>query len=173
MTRLKAPDKPLSPNQIMVAARDARRAERVARNNARAELDYAKFTAKAALAKAKVEFKEWRAVQADRKAYLAEIKRLREHEPQTLLEREIEMLKTARARAKSLAVVAVQSRNMADLNDPDERDEVQAAQTLAEEAAREAKALAVVVCRRRKQVGKWLADVEASRTTNANCQVNA
>lgn len=163
MARLKLPDRPLSPTQVIKKERAERAALRKAKQALDAELEWLRTPAKAEAARVKAEFEAWKANQADRRAYLAELKWLRDNEPQTLLARETEMLKTAKSRAKYLATVALQAANMADMDDADERDEVQKAQTAAEEALKEAKSLAVVVCRRKRLVAKFLAAADEKR----------
>lgn len=163
MARIKLPDRPPSPSQILRQARAERAALRKAKQALDAELEWLRTPAKAEAARVKAEFEAWKANQADRRAYLAEIKRLRDHEPQTLLARETEMLKTAKSRAKYLATVALTARNMADSSEPEERDEVQKAQTAADDALKEAKSLAVVVCRRKRLVAKFMAEADAQR----------
>lgn len=163
MARLKLPDRPLSPTQVLKAARAERAALRKAKQALEAELEWLRAPAVAEEARIKAEFIAWKENQSSRREYLAELKFLRDNEPQTLLAREVELLKTAKSRAKYLATVALQAQNMADMGEPDERDEVQKAKTAAEEALREAKSLAVVVCRRKRLVAKFMAKADENR----------
>lgn len=163
MPRPKSAPRPPSPNQIVKAARDLRRAARQARQAAQTEIAALGLSASGEASRATKEFAEWRAVQADKRAYLAERKRLRDEEPTTLLAQEIELKKTALARAKYTKTLWEQERSMADMSDPDEREAVQIAQTRAEDAAREYRSLAATVSRRQKQVDRWLAALEEKR----------